>query len=131
MWEAWFFLKHKQTYQYTILGNCTANSPWFWIMSETTFRRKEATTALLHGNTKSFPCNIFSANSGPCVELPSPCWFSFGSHLEWLGSIWKHSDSKYFQVIWKSFIRKNVNSIWKSTWNHLEVRKIELSLFSW
>ena len=42
--------------------------------------------------------------------------------LEVFGSI----RIKYFQVIWKSFIRKNVNSIWKSTWNHLEVQKIEL-----
>ena len=35
------------------------------------------------------------------------------------------------QVIWKSFIRKNINSIWKSTWNNLEVQEIKHSLFYW
>ena len=31
----------------------------------------------------------------PYVEVPSPCQLSCGSHLQLLGSIRKHSDSKY------------------------------------
>ena len=69
----------------------------------------------------------------PCVELPSPCWFSFGSHLEWLVSFWKHSDSKYLQVIWKSFIRKNVNSMCRIEWLTIccETYKELLATSSW
>ena len=67
----------------------------------------------------------------PYVEVPSPCQFSFWSHLQWLGSIWKHSNSKYCSGHLESFIRKNINSIWKSTWNNLEVQEIKHSLFYW